>query len=52
MDINRLDMRFGAEVTGLDLSRPLDPVAEGVSRHRRSSRAMRHVGLRFADPTY
>ena len=26
MDINRLDSRFGAEVTGLDLSRPLDAV--------------------------
>ena len=26
MDVNRLDARFGAEVTGLDLSRPLDSV--------------------------
>ena len=26
MDINRLDARFGAEVTGLNLSRPLDAV--------------------------
>ena len=26
MDINPLDSRFGAEVTGLDLSRPLDSV--------------------------
>ena len=25
MEIGRLDARFGAEVTGLDLSRPLDP---------------------------
>ena len=24
MEINRLDSRFGAEVTGIDLSRPLD----------------------------
>ena len=26
MDVNRLDSRFGAEVAGLDLSQPLDPV--------------------------
>ena len=26
MDINPLDSRFGTEVTGLDLSRPLDSV--------------------------
>ena len=26
MGVNQLDSRFGAEVTGLDLSRPLDPV--------------------------